>query len=692
MIESELTVRVTEPIETGPRWLKPVLQAVVVLALVVAIGLVWRFMAQDSAFDKDLARRAESSAKKGATAIEAVLSGIESETKVLADTLDQDGARRADGAIGKLLETIPAVTAAGYVPPGAGEGGDPEKRPATISVRRPNGQIETMKGTSQRAAGEGWLEPYYRLEVKERVAEYSLPLKNGGVVFADFGATAIDKVVDSIDLGSSGFAFVVSAKKGRVLSYPVSEYVSQKQSLEELSTRIEEPAYAKLADSIKASEAGRLKAVSGRTGSGYWLAHQKVKQTGWAYAVRLSTDKSSAAMVQAKKDLIQIAVVLLVLVTAGLALYFGVGGFETYELWRLSVIWGVGLIAGTIFIWFQALHTPKPVDSDAGIRLTDRGQLQRYISKDPYANGKLTFQEPIRIKTGIHVQSIDFHGSNGVTLTGIVWQQIPDALKGKFEPGVYFPEAVDPNLAKAYERPAVNGTTIGWNFATEIKQEFGYGQYPLDHQNASLRMRPVEFDKNIMLIPDLDSYGTWDLGDFPGIDLSTLVEGWHFEQTFFDYTKLRYKSNFGIETYVGQSDFPELRFNILVGRDFSGPMTGVVLPMAIISVLLFLNLFFAKEGEKALGVLGPIAAFFFSVAVTHAKIRDQLATGDFMFMEIFCLELYLLIGFVAISAIFKAHGVGPQIFRTRDGLWPKLLYWPLLSTLLFVSSVIVYYN
>ncbi len=674
----------------GPGWLKPVLTAVFVVALAITIALIWRFVAKDAAFSKELQTRVQASSLKGATAVDSVLQRIERETEGLARALAQGDGQVIDAALGRVLAADPDITALGYVPPAAGVA--PEKRPASIGIRRPEGRIDHVQGESRRAAGGGWLEPYYRQEVGERVAELSIPVKGGGVVFADFGASAIERLIASMDLGSAGFAFVVSAEKGRVLTYPVHEYVGQKQSLDALSGRIEEPAYAKLAAKIRSGEAGHFSAVSGRTGSPYWLSFNRVPQTGWSYVVRMSADKPSAAAMVAKQDLILISIAFLVMGIAGLALFFGIDGFETYELWRLSSIWAVCLIAGTVFVWFLALNTAALVESESGIRLTDRGQLDRFLANDPYANGKLTFQVPIRVETGLHVQSLEYSGSNNVTLTGIVWQQIPDALKDKVKPGVIFPEAVSTSLDESYVRPALHGTTHGWNYKITLRQEFDYSRYPLDHQNVWIRLRPVDFDKNIMLLPDLASYGTWDLGDIPGIDVSAILNGWSFEKTFFDYTKLRYKSNFGIQSYVGQSDFPELRFNILVARNFGGPMISVILPMFIISVLLFMNLLFAKQGDKTMTVLGPIAAFFFSVALTHAKIRDQFSTGDFMFMEVFCLELYFMIGFVAVSAILKANSIGPRFVLNRGGLAMQLSYWPLLSTLLFVSTVAVYFR
>ncbi|MBM3266364.1 MAG: hypothetical protein FJZ01_01845 [Candidatus Sericytochromatia bacterium] len=670
----------------GPAWLKPALTAIFLIALAVTLALGWRFWAKDAAFQKDLQTRAEASARKGAAAFEEIVSRIEAEARELAEA---GGPATRDGLAG-LLAADPALTSVGYVPPT--DVADAEKRPAVMHIRRPAGNTEQVAGESRRAAGEGWVEPYYRQEIKERVAEYSVPVKGGGVLFVDFGTSAIDRVIDSIDLGSAGFAFMVSAEKGRVLTYPVSEYVIQKQSLDALSTRIQEPAYARLAKAVKAGDAGTFSAVSGRTGSPYWLSFQRVKQTGWSYVVRLSADKPSAAALAGKQNLIQICIAFLVMAIAGLALFFQIDGFEDNELWRLCGIWAIGLIGGTLFIWLLALGTVALVQSDSDIMLTDRGQLQRFISQDPYANGKLTFQTPIRVSTGMHVQSVEFSGTNNVSVTGIVWQQVPDAIKDKFVPGVTFPEAISASLGEAYTRPAINGTTLGWNYKITLRQDFDYSRYPLDHQNIWIRLRPAEFDKNIMLVPDLDSYGTWDLADLPGIDVSAVLSGWFFEQTFFDYTKLRYKSNFGIQSYVGQSDFPELRYNMLIARNFAGPMISVILPICIIAGLLFLNLKFTKPGDKTMAVLGPIVGFFFSVALTHAKVRDTFSSGDFIFMEVFCLEMYLMIGFVALAAILKASEIGPKLFHARGGLYSQLVYWPLLSTLLFASTIAVFYR
>lgn len=672
----------------GPVWLRPILVLIFALALVATGVLGWRFVTKDMAFQSDLETRAQAAATKGAKALSSKLMAIEEEIASLAGEGVPADRQVAETRIRRLLDQDKDLNAVGYVPPGMT--GDPEKRPATIGVRQPDGKVVVMQGEARRAVS-GWEEPYYRQEVGQRVSEFSVAVGGSGVYFADLGVTSIQRLVAGLEIGSPGYSFVVSAEKDRVLSYPVSEFVGQKQNLKDLAVREQEPAYAKLATEVNAADSGHFKAVSGRTDAPYWLAFQRVERTGWQYVVRLAADLPSAAAQASKRDRMEIVLALVVTLLAGLGAFFKVNDTQPSQLWRFSLLSGAVLLIGTALVFSIFLDTPGRVKSDADIMVTDQGELLRYISQDPYATGKLTFQQPLLIKTGLHIQSVDFSGANNISLTGTVWQQVPNTIKDTFNVGVHFPEAVKLDLRPSYVRPTPDGLTHGWTFAVTLRQAFEFSRYPLDTQNVQLRMRSVDFDKNIILVPDLDAYGTWDQHDVPGIDVATVLNGWLFDRTFFDYTKARYKSNFGISNLVGQSGFPELRFNALLRRDFKGPIVSVVLPMAIIGALLFMNLMFAKVDDKPLSILSPIAAFFFSVALAHGKIRDTFATGDFMFMEMFCFTLYFMIVFVALTLLMRSTNKGPKIVSTNDGLVPKLLYWPVLGSILFVSAAGVYY-
>lgn len=686
--EDQIAIADPEAKKRNIPWIRPLLAIVFVLGFLLTLALGWRHVSKEMTFQEQLRTRAQVAAQKGSEALSEKLRNFESQLAEQAARPLPSSAREAEEVVKLLIERNPDMSAAGFVSPAAT--GNPEQRPATLAVRQSDGTIRLQQGEARRATP-GWLEPYYRQEVGERVAEYSVAAGGSGLYFADLGAGSIKKLVGGLEIGSPGYSFVVSAEKDRVLSYPVDEYVGEKQNLNDIAKREQEPAYTKLAAMIQDADQGDFKAISGRTDAPYYLAFQRIAETGWQYVVRLVGDMPAEAAQTAKRERLQILVALIVTLLAGLGLALKVQERRESRLWQFCLTSGAILIAGTCVVFSLFMVTHPHVKSDADIMVTDQGELTRYLSQDPYATGKLTFQQPTLIKTGLHVLAIEFSGANNITVTGTVWQQIPDAIKDKVQAGVYFPEAVKSDVRPSYVRPSIGGNTHGWSFTVTLRQAFDFSRYPLDTQDVMLRMRPVEFDKNIILIPDLESYGTWDQNDVPGIDVSSVINGWLFERTFFDYTKTRYKSNFGIDTLVGQSGFPELRFNILLRRDFTGPTVSVVLPMAIIAALLFMNLMFAKVDDKPLAILSPIAAFFFSVALAHGKVRDTFATGDFMFMEMFCFALYFMIVLVALTLMMRATKRGPLFVQNNDGLFPKLLYWPILSSILFVSAMGVYY-
>ena len=89
---------------------------------------------------------------------------------------------------------------------------------------------------------------------------------------------------------------------------------------------------------------------------------------------------------------------------------------------------------------------------------------------------------------------------------------------------------------------------IGWNFRSVLRQQFNYAKYPFDREEVWIRMWSRDFDKNIILTPDLVSYHTTDPGSKPGLELQDFVlEDWDITETFFSYRDNTYETNFGIE-------------------------------------------------------------------------------------------------------------------------------------------------
>lgn len=128
---------------------------------------------------------------------------------------------------------------------------------------------------------------------------------------------------------------------------------------------------------------------------------------------------------------------------------------------------------------------------------------------------------------------------------------------GPISQGFIFPEAEQISIEEAYS----DGDIIGWYFRSVLRQPFDYSKYPFDQEDVWIRIWNRDFHRDVVLIPDLDSYDNIRPATKPGIEHDFVLEGWEIQDSHFSYRNNSYNANFGIENdKFGGS--PELYFNI----------------------------------------------------------------------------------------------------------------------------------
>jgi hypothetical protein len=346
------------------------------------------------------------------------------------------------------------------------------------------------------------------------------------------------------------------------------------------------------------------------------------------------------------------------------------------------------------------------------------------------AGPTLNAEPPIKIKTGVFIQSLKFFNSTEVNLTGYIWQRyqdgIHDAIKpGSSEAGFILPEQV--NSGSDIEPREVfrvcNGTeevnsgtdtepreahrecngkeeVIGWYFEATLRQPFDYAKYPFDHKTVWVRIWPKLFYKNIILVPDFAAYQHQNKkADVFGIEENIVLGTWVLENTYFDYKPSRYDTDFGIADYVGQQDYPELHYNIVVKRKFENAFIVYLLPLFLVAALLFAALLTVSEKEElssrlgfnTAGFIGASSALFFVVMLAHIQLREQFAGTSIVYIEYFYILMYaLLVAATANTYLFSIRSaILHNIILYNDNIIPKVAYWPLVLGCLIVITRLV---
>ncbi|EDX78729.1 hypothetical protein MC7420_7382 [Coleofasciculus chthonoplastes PCC 7420] len=193
----------------------------------------------------------------------------------------------------------------------------------------------------------------------------------------------------------------------------------------------------------------------------------------------------------------------------------------------------------------------------------------------------------------------------------------------------------------------------------------------------------------MILVPDFDAYELMIPTSLPGVEKDFVLPGWTLKESFFQYRLNDYNINFGIENYVGQENFPELYFTILIERDFLTIFITNMLTPAIIAILLF----FIQSIVNRLSPLEAIevtGAFLFIVILDQINLRQNILAAGLLYIDYFYFALYLLILLVAINSRLYSSRFNLPAFQYKDSLIPKLLYLPNLLGFLLIITLLVF--
>ncbi|MGE4158414.1 MAG: hypothetical protein AB7F75_04885 [Planctomycetota bacterium] len=371
------------------------------------------------------------------------------------------------------------------------------------------------------------------------------------------------------------------------------------------------------------------------------------------------------------------------------------------SLWRLSAALSGVLVAGTGGIWAidHQARTELDLDFDGNRIVNGYGELSQF--KRDHIRGSLNARNslPLFIPSGLFIQTIEFSDFNNVQLTGYVWQKYQDGMPQDIRRGFTFPDSIGAVIEPAYERREGDQTVVGWYFEIVIREQFDFQKYPFDAKKMKIRMWHKDFEKNIVLVPDLESYTSLNPHTLPGLERNVLSEGWDFESTFFSFRPNAYNTNFGMEDYEGQSEFPELYYFVVLKRSFIGPFISNFAPLLVIALILFFSVMGLTRNSTHAGLLGftvsgnisVIAALFFGIVYSHTSLRSSLPVKDIFYLEYFYFALYLLLIIVSFNAFLVAwKGEEGRLLRHDNRLF-KVAFWPSLWLPIYMATLFVFY-
>lgn len=708
--------------------------ALIGLAALIAAGvLASRYLTAETRALDAARDRAQAQSARAAASIDGTMRAIVAPVEQLAADL---AAARADEreilrVLDAALNTHSTLVAVGvafepyafaprqrlYAPYLTREGGEP-RRVARLEDRYDYTAFRHRWYGDVILDGPTWAVASLDPEKRQNVALYGIPLPSSsggppaGVVFAAVPLGTLAATYDASALGTSGYAFVF-ARDGRYLLHPHRELVQNGETIFQTAWQSGNTALHSMAVRAVKGESGFVEATEPLTGETDWIFYAPIPATGWTVASVFFQHEFEPDDTERRRT-------LFLLVTAALIGVLGLGTAALVPLLgRRAAMASAGALASSTGLWWHSLAIALLVSAavvalwwiadrhpaDAGaerFRIVDQAGVEQFLASfngDAESDDARTL---LRIPTGILVRSIAFQSSTDVVVSGYVWQRYTVGAHDGLTRGVTFAEAEGLSttlMTEIYRTRDGSEERIGWQFVARLRQDFSYRKYPFDRQDVWVRLRPAQFRRDVVLVPDFESYRIMAAAALPGVATDLVLPGWELIGSHFDYRVTRYNADFGLESFSALEDMPELYFNASVRRLFIGPFVSYILPVSVTIAMVFAVLVITSRRDRTTSFLGftaadslrSAAALFFVASFQHVALRNTLASPVIMYFEYFYFALYLAIMFVSLNAILFGAQLGIRVIEHRENLVPKLVFFPLYATALFLITFATFY-
>jgi hypothetical protein len=505
-----------------------------------------------------------------------------------------------------------------------------------------------------------------------------------GVVFIDYPLSNIKPLMASLKLGRNGYGFILS-KKGVFIAHPIDDYVKNYKTIFNLAESYHDHTLWRLGEKAIDGESGAINYIERMTGQSAWIFYQFIPSTHWSMGV-VFFNKEVLETIDLRRQLIWICIATVIFLILLSIILFRADKGDNVSLWKVSYFSTIILMGGIGYLWYITQTAPfyKEVGSTM---IVDKVGLQQFIST---LAEKKSIQKSslISVPTGVFIDSIAFLDNNIVSFSGYIWQKYTSKTHDNLSRGFILPEAKTTKIVETYRITKKNNIEIvGWHFQAMVPHQFDdNSKYPFDRRELKLRIAHKDFDKNVILTPDLEAYGVTNPSAKSGIKHDVVLSGWLVLKSFFNYQQHYENTNLGIEGYLGHRNFSHLHFKILVKRKFLAPFLSNILPLFIAAALLFaLQMWLGKTTT----FVRTLNGLFFGILLAHIRLRGTLRTPEIVYLEYFYLIVYCSLLITTISYFLFEYKF--RIGYYRKGLILKLLFWPLIVVSSFVITVVVFY-
>lgn len=541
-----------------------------------------------------------------------------------------------------------------------------------------------------------WSAPYFAEAAEEMVIDYTLPIKvkgeNIGVLDFSIALTTVTNLVQSLTLGESGYGFVAD-RDGKIISHPNKANLLL-NLYETAGNRSSEAART-----YQEEDSGYTKYKSTYTYNDSFFFFNTSELTGWKYILVLAESDLLGNSDFLRKKTIQMGLVIGIIIVLSLLLLLRVRRINKWKFWVASIGYSIVVIGNIILICFLNLNTDFSSLLNSNERIVNNSIIQKYLE---IYNGKelsASRQTYQTIPLGIYVESFEIKTSFEGSVSGKLWVKYPKSLMREAPPAITINNgsAIDIRpiiIGESYRLDQGNHVLIEYNFRVTVEEDFSYRQFPFEENQLNLSFIYPDASKNILFVPDLESYDVLNPSAKPGLRANVNTPAFKTVSTFFTFQEFGARTNFGTRQPINAK--PSLVYTIVIKRLFISPIIANIIPIMVVALIMFLVLYISsrdvekRDGMNVMNVVQSAAGFLFILIVSQVNERGRIQTPEITYIELYYFCIYGLIVLQTILTASFLRGSKSSFFK-HDNLLMKLLFWPVLLTTWYISTLIWFY-
>ncbi|MFN8381154.1 MAG: cache domain-containing protein [Anaerolineales bacterium] len=487
-----------------------------------------------------------------------------------------------------------------------------------------------------------------------------------------------------IPLGKDGYTVLMN-ENGKIVFHPKRKYIGK--TVLQVAEEMDDPVLRTAQERLLNEDKFVLERVAAN-GRKSWTIFKKLPSSNWHIAVVVNQDVISIPGNEKTRTLINISLGVLIFLIGLSTFIFQPEKRSNLGIWGFSISLGFLSLLGIAWVWYLVYTNPS--EPEANSALVNQQDISNYLSPFEDSDVAKTRGMPTRIPTGLIVESLSLTNRTAL-FSGYVWQKFPIEMdENEIQPPHFVNEVSAANARETYRFIQNGKRVVGWFITVELREYFDVSRYPLDEITARLEIEPSNLSKNMILVPDIDSYEYMSPEAKPGLaSEGMIVPGWNVRESYFIFKDNNFNADFGSLINVRKNEYPALLFNIYGTRNLISPLIAYCIVIIVILVQIFRIVMIRVE--EPLEVLSVGAALFLVNAISHNALRGELAASGTVYLEYFFIFLYVTILASSINGLSRTLGIKLKILQERDNILAKALFWPLYFGVAFIFTLLVFY-